>query len=390
MFPSRAYADTFQISDASPQFLTDSDGDWTSGVTVGRTLSEMNMMIYQESASGSGTGSESGTYQTPNISGTITVPTASGGGANGGTWYWYTNDYQNQNYSKNISLTERVSFTSATNGLGSGYDSVLVWPTSNLSGDTCYVGLRYYQSNEGNYLVRQNQRVRLVHPSRTIGKMDDEIGTNFSVSNRALNNWKLYAVTSSNPTLCTVDDSGCYVIPKNSTALWLVCEFAYNGGNYYVVDAPVIWLVDDSTTNAINQQTQQLMSTEGSDSIASGAVEDAQEGLENVSIKNFAEEFESGLSQGVTTQEVDGTFVFPGLQLSGFSIPTVSVRPMALLPTNLQSLVRMFVTFVVCAACVRTCIETIENILGIDHSRTQVSIQSLSSDEDEEIFTYWA
>lgn len=350
----------------------------------------MNMMIYQESGSSSGTGTESGTYQTPNISGTITVPTASGGGANGGTWYWYTNDYQNQNYSKNISLTERVSFTSANSGNGAGYDSVLVWPTSSLTSGTCYVGLRYYQSNVDNYYVRKDQRVRVVHPSRTIGKMDDEIGTGFTVSGRTLNNWQLYAVVGSTPTICQTDDSGCYVIPKNSTALWLVCEFAYNGGNYYVVDAPVIWLVDDSTTNAVNQQTQQLMSTDGSDSIASGAVEDAQQGLENVSIKNFAESFEDGLSQGITTQEVDGTFVFPGLQLSGFSLPAVTVRPMALLPSNLQSLIRMFVTFVVCAACVRTCIETIENILGIDHSRTQMTIQSLSTDEDEQIFTYWA
>lgn len=121
----------------------------------------------------------------------------------------------------------------------------------------------------------------------------------------------------------------------------------------------------------VQEQTEQLTSTTGSDTVASDVTSQYSQQVEGLQIFQFVENLDETFKQTLTTQETDSSVVFPGMNLAGFVIPSANVDPLQLVPPDLVTPIKMIVTFTFCSAFVSHIISLLHAIFEIyDYSNT--------------------
>lgn len=133
------------------------------------------------------------------------------------------------------------------------------------------------------------------------------------------------------------------------------------------------------TVTAIENQTEEIVSTEGSDSVAGdGQVGPQVEQIEGLGIWESLAGIEEQLSEAISTQDVDGTVVFPGLNLMGFTMPQYSVDVLAMLPIPVDTL-RGFVTFVFVVWYIRYMYALVQDIFGLRWAGVEQPLYDVAS-----------
>lgn len=127
----------------------------------------------------------------------------------------------------------------------------------------------------------------------------------------------------------------------------------------------LVEIPDPTFQSTIEDQTQELTSTEGSNTVGSDAVSSGVQQYEALPIISLVGQTLDGFQQTLNTQEQDGTIAFPGLQMSGFVVPTVTVDPMSLVSEDMQMIIRTMLTFVFCSAFLAHIIRLAEAVFGI-------------------------
>lgn len=171
------------------------------------------------------------------------------------------------------------------------------------------------------------------------------------------------------------NENGVFVMPFTAQYFFVTCSVPFgtsmSGYTYWYLDTSSgLTLLterpeDENEVAAINDQTTALKDTTGSDTVAGDAVTDAQQTVNNLPIVNILDTFTTGVQQQVNIQDVDGTVTFPGMQLAGFTVPQATIRPMSLVSEDLQTIIRIMVTFVFVQAFLRHLFHLIDVIFVI-------------------------
>lgn len=168
------------------------------------------------------------------------------------------------------------------------------------------------------------------------------------------------------------NDMGVFVMPFTAQYLFVTCKVSFSGMTSYkywnVFNSMTVSTErpeDQNEVAAINDQTEQFMSTEGADTSASDVVAPTVEEVQKLDVFSFLTEMSKSVEETVTTQDEDSTAVFPGFEFKGFKLEAQTIDPMALLPDELQTVVRLMVTFVFCTAFVSHITHLVQAIFGI-------------------------
>ena len=171
---------------------------------------------------------------------------------------------------------------------------------------------------------------------------------------------------------------GFYEIPE--TARYVYITFRLRWSNtptasekqyriYYENRMHMYWQVigNDtiSTNQTIDNQTQTLMDTTGGDAVTGTTVTNFTQQVNQIPVVSLIDTFTQQVQNEVNTQEVDGTVTFPGMSLAGFVVPQVTIRPMSLVSNEMQTMIRMMVTFIFVQAFLRHLFHLIDVIFVI-------------------------
>lgn len=277
------------------------------------------------------------------------------------------------------------------NGLVSSYGTAIVpsaYFTYTNAGNTYTYGNAYSAAPSGSYwgvsyqtyngsVFGEGQRVRVVasgiYSYRRATVASPSAASQYEGLTAAVDDMRVYVADAGNGnvTLVTPDETGTLVMPfevRTVYVCWHVSGIS-TGGRYWYPQNNVVLSVerpeDQNEVAAINDQTETLMSTDGAQSGVegyTGQVTNVYEGLQPVQVLgDLADE----IRETVVTTESDSSIVFPGMSLSGFVIPSVSIDPMSLVPESLREPIRMMVTLVFVSAFLSHIWHLIDEIFGI-------------------------
>lgn len=189
---------------------------------------------------------------------------------------------------------------------------------------------------------------------------------------------------------CTYSEGG-YVAPKNSRVIALALQTTNRTGTrllenhqYYLYSQISLQIdIPDATAQEINDQsvinteeindtiatqteaqTEQLMDTTGSDSVATQQVTQGQQVFENLNFVTGINQALNNMQSAIVSQDVNTGVPFPGIQMAGFNIPAETIDPTTMMP-EIMPYVRTVLTFVFCAAFISHIIHLIQAIFGI-------------------------
>lgn len=122
--------------------------------------------------------------------------------------------------------------------------------------------------------------------------------------------------------------------------------------------------INSTIENSTQEQTETLVSTNGSNGIVSGVADSGITQVENLSLAQAATHLSEHMVSTMNTSEEDSTVVFPGLNLMGFTIPAAEIDVWDYFPV-LHTPVRVIVTFIFCTYFIRHIIGLLDLIFGI-------------------------
>lgn len=129
----------------------------------------------------------------------------------------------------------------------------------------------------------------------------------------------------------------------------------------------------------VQDQTDQLTSTTGSDTVTGDVTTQFQQQVEGLPLFEFMENTEEGWANSIQTTESDTVVPFPGISFQGFSLPAMNVDVMEYVPDSLKTPIRMFLTFIFCSLFVNNLLDLFHAVFGIqDYSETVVEVKNLS------------
>ena len=194
------------------------------------------------------------------------------------------------------------------------------------------------------------------------------------------------------------DQYGTFILPINAQNVYVVCQVAlslssgvqvygFQNSEYFKVRAE---LPDDQNeVDAINDQTDTFMSTDGSDTVVSGTNSSANSTINNMNLYQSVQSMLSGFWDSFYTTDASQVVLFPGISLMGFTIDAASVNVFNNLPIPINY-VRMVVTFIFCSAFISHIIHLLQAIFGIydyglgveDFSNGTLSYKDYTADDD--------
>lgn len=201
---------------------------------------------------------------------------------------------------------------------------------------------------------------------------------------RSLNatNYRYWVSKSGNTDTTEIfpNENGVFVMPFTAQYFFVTCSIPFGSSmssyTYWYIDTSSgLTLLterpeDQNEVAAINDQTTALKDTTGSDTVTGDTVSTTQQRVQQFPLIQMVDQFTTGIQQQVVSQDVDGTVTFPGMSLADFTIPAVTVRPMELVPEDLQNPIRMMVTFIFVQAFIRHIFWVIEAVFVIQNYGT--------------------
>lgn len=216
----------------------------------------------------------------------------------------------------------------------------------------------------GNAAIRSNERFRVVTPSKymTVTGASDATSTltlyHVFIGNSQSN---MHEVTLS---------SGYYVADLNVTCIALVFSASnrsssllrYDHTNWIHSIPQVITFMEDES---IRNQTEQLMSTDGSSDLVGDVTDGGTTQVQQLPIAQVVTQM-SGQFDGILNEnEADGTIPFPGLSFQGFVIPATNIDVVSMVPADIMAMIRNAVTLVFVIMFVHHIINLFHAIFGI-------------------------
>lgn len=341
--PCKAFADDVDYSLTYQPFVVYSSSDSWSSATF-----YSNHYWYRRSmAINTETATADMNYGISNLSGQISTTTL------GGKWLYYTNDYLAGRYTNPIKGNMKITgYVSNTEPLMIGDFS-----TKTVRNGYIYTAMSYYGGytesiqNYAPYIAHKGDRFRIQYTPRTLGTCEDVYGKDFTEIRNVITNYSLWYKHSggSTPVKVEPDSKGIYVMPEDAIYV-AVCFRITNTDSlkdYIVIDSPNLILLDDSVNQVVNNQTQNLMKTDGSSDIAPNAVEQGQQIVQGVDFVQQTGQLVTGTFDAFNTASATEGVPFPGLTIMGYSIiPAQNVPVTGYLGADVEDRIRDGVTLV--------------------------------------------
>ena len=252
--------------------------------------------------------------------------------------------------------TRDVSLSSSETGSGSTASSVFSQnrsgylssvPLSVQSGQ--YIGFMSYYATQP---AIPSGSVLYVMPGRYMMGLDPSNAANISFLDTS--SWRVFGLTSDgNGYEITADpDTGLYVTDRPFVGFRFITQVVGSCQNCYVFLPEFTFSIqvpDGATIDAIGKQTDTLMSTDGSDSIVSGATSGGEDGLlDKLGFIGTVVHVPLSILDGLTSSE-ESTITFPGISVplpgGNFVIPATEIDIWENFPA-LETPVRTGCTFV--------------------------------------------
>lgn len=272
------------------------------------------------------------------------------------TWDTYTSGTQS---STTISMTETGN--AYTGLMGHQWGSQSSYVTGNA--------LAYWFQFK-NVVIPKDTSFRVVVPDGLRMRL---VGSNGAVAQPvgSINSlWSVWVATSSGTFQLVTPTDGLYTAPVDVRRIVLVLSTTGMNGStltqnhtYWVFAMPsVIVYVPDAS---IQRQTEQLMSTDGSDSVVGDVADGGVTQVQRLPIAQVANQI-SGQFDGILNEsEADGTIPFPGISLLGFEIAATNVDIVSMVPPDIMTIIRNAVTLVFVILFVHHIVNLFHAIFGI-------------------------
>lgn len=176
--------------------------------------------------------------------------------------------------------------------------------------------------------------------------------------------------------------NGNVTIPTGASYLYILCRTSSAIADTNVVGFDTLpkILVDmssSSTSTIVQNQTQQLMSTNGSDNVVTNVQNQYTQQVEGLPLFQFMEDTEEGWANSIQTTESDTVVPFPGISFQGFTLPAMNVDVMGYVPESLKTPIRMFLTFIFCSLFVNNLIDLSHAVFEIkDYSYSEYVVEA--------------
>lgn len=169
------------------------------------------------------------------------------------------------------------------------------------------------------------------------------------------------------------DSSGSFTMPIDAQYVFVTCQISLG------VSGVQLWNISDDSSMfgvsferpedqnevaAINDQTETLTNTDGSDTVTTDVTGQYTQDVENLDLFQLVNETFQTIQNGVSSQEQNGVVAFPGMSFQGFTLPAANVDPTSFMPSIMPH-VKLVLTFVFCAAFVSHIVELLHALFGI-------------------------
>lgn len=333
--PNSAYADDVNLSESSmPMRITNTSVDWSNVHSTASNYRWIKRSLAVQKNDHDGYTHFEGFKEHEFLSGTIKTTSL------GGTWLWYNQDYSNSsNYTKDIELWANLDFTGYCNNtmpMFFGYAGDFG------SGSYAYIGMAYY----GNF--KSGQRFQVIQQRQLFGTSEDTNGYNFLYLNTQIDNYRVYyqKTSSSNFVRCNTDSDGYYVLPEN--AINVIVTFRIVNESTFkrniILPSPDLIMLDKDETDAIRQQTSQIMSTNGSGGIVDSALNTSEQVTNKLGFVSQSAEMVTDIYDAVMNVSPTNSVTFPGVQFQSYVIiPETQVPLLGYLP-DIEQPIKLMIT----------------------------------------------
>ena len=144
-----------------------------------------------------------------------------------------------------------------------------------------------------------------------------------------------------------IDEHGYWTVPDDINWLVLRWKMQFDGTpnsatRYYCITRPHVYIMNFESS--INQQTQDVMSTDGADTITEQPQQYVSEVTGKLGFVQQSTETVSSIVTAVLATEPTGGFEFPGISWNGFSLPRQWIALTGYLPSELENRIIDFTT----------------------------------------------
>lgn len=333
--PSNAFADDVNLSVSSmPMRLTNTSVDWSNVNSTDSSYRWIKRSLAVQKNDHNGYTHFEGFKAHENLNGKINTTSL------GGTWQWYNMDYgHTDRYNVPIELWANLDFTGYCNNT---MPMFFGYAQDFGSGSYAYIGMAYF----GDF--KAGQRFQLIQQRQLFGTSEDNNGYNFAYLNTPIDNYRLYCQTtnSSNFVRCQTDSDGYYVLPSN--AINVIVTFRIVNDNNFkrniILPSPDLIMMDKDETDAIRQQTSQIMSTFGSGGIVDSALNTSQQVTNRLGFVSQSAEMVTGIYDAVMNVSPSTSVTFPGVQFQSYVIiPPTDVPLLGYLP-DIEQPIKLMIT----------------------------------------------